>query len=143
MTASGVEISIFEPDREETTRMKKLIIAVRTILALFISSSCGRRETELSSDDTEGTVHIDSTTDETTIKDTTANDTTVPESTESSDIPETTAETITSEPGTASDNLKIASVLLTTGLPVFIRFRVSSNHGLLQETLFRKLKIAI
>lgn len=143
MTASGVEISIFEPDREETTRMKKLIIAVLTILALFISSSCGRRETELSSDDTEGTVHIDSTTDETTIKDTTANDTTVPESTESSDIPETTAETITSEPGTASDNLKIASVLLTTELPVFLRFRVSSNHGLLQETLFRKLKIAI
>ena len=123
--------------------MKKLIIAVLTILALFISSSCGRRETELSSDDTEGTVHIDSTTDETTIKDTTANDTTVPESTESSDIPETTAETITSEPGTASDNLKIASVLLTTELPVFLRFRVSSNHGLLQETLFRKLKIAI
>ena len=143
MTASGVEISIFEPDREETTRMKKLIIAVLTILALFISSSCGRRETELSSDDTEGTVHIDSTTDETTIKDTTANDTTVPESTESSDISETTAETITSEPGTASDNLKIASVLLTTELPVFLRFRVSSNHGLLQETLFRKLKIAI
>lgn len=143
MTASGVEISIFEPDREETTRMKKLIIAVLTILALFISSSCGRRETELSSDDTEGTVHIDSTTDETTIKDTTANDTTVPESTESSDIPETTAETITSEPGTASDNLKIASVLLTTELPVFLRFRVSSNHGLLQKTLFRKLKIAI
>ena len=143
MTASGVEISIFEPDREETTRMKKLIIAVLTILALFISSSCGRRKTELSSDDTEGTVHIDSTTDETTIKDTTANDTTVPESTESSDIPETTAETITSEPGTASDNLKIASVLLTTELPVFLRFRVSSNHGLLQETLFRKLKIAI
>lgn len=143
MTASGVEISIFEPDREETTRMKKLIIAVLTILALFISSSCGRRETELSSDDTEGTVHIDSTTDETTIKDTTANDTTVPESTESSDIPETTAETITSEPGTASDNLKIASVLLTTELPVFLRFRVSSSHGLLQETLFRKLKIAI
>lgn len=143
MTASGVEISIFEPDREKTTRMKKLIIAVLTILALFISSSCGRRETELSSDDTEGTVHIDSTTDETTIKDTTANDTTVPESTESSDIPETTAETITSEPGTASDNLKIASVLLTTELPVFLRFRVSSNHGLLQETLFRKLKIAI
>ena len=143
MTASGVEISIFEPDREETTRMKKLIIAVLTILALFISSSCGRRETELSSDDTEGTVHIDSTTDETTIKDTTANDTTVPESTESSDIPETTAETITSEPGTASDNLKVASVLLTTELPVFLRFRVSSNHGLLQETLFRKLKIAI
>ena len=103
MTASGVEISIFEPDREETTRMKKLIIAVLTILALFISSSCGRRETELSSDDTEGTVHIDSTindstTDETTIKDTTANDTTVPESTEPSDIPETTAETITSDP---------------------------------------------
>lgn len=122
MTASGVEISIFEPDREETTRMKKLIIAVLTILALFISSSCGRRETELSSDDTEGTVHIDSTindstTDETTIKDTTANDTTVPESTESSDIHETTAETITSEPGTASDNLKIASVSLTTELP--------------------------
>ena len=143
MTASGVEISIFEPDREETTRMKKLIIAVLTILALFISSSCGRSETELSSDDTEGTVHIDSTTDETTIKDTTANDTTVPESTESSDIPETTAETITSEPGTASDNLKVASVLLTTELPVFLRFRVSSNHGLLQETLFRKLKIAI
>lgn len=143
MTASGVEISIFEPDREETTRMKKLIIAVLTILALFISSSCGRRETELSSDDTEGTVHIDSITDETTIKDTTANDTTVPESTESSDIPETTAETITSEPGTASDNLKIASVLLTTELPVFLRFRVSSNHGLLQETLFRKLKISI
>lgn len=143
MTASGVEISIFEPDREETTRMKKLTIAVLTILALFISSSCGRRETELSSDDTEGTVHIDSTTDETTIKDTTANDTTVPESTESSDIPETTAETITSEPGTASDNLKIASVLLTTELPVFLRFRVSSSHGLLQETLFRKLKIAI
>lgn len=143
MTASGVEISIFEPDREETTRMKKLIIAVLTILALFISSSCGRRETELSSDDTEGTVHIDSTTDETTIKDTTANDTTVPESTESSDIPETTAETITSEPGTASDNLKVASVLLTTELPVFLRFRVSSNHGLLQETLFRKLKITI
>ena len=153
MTASGVEISIFEPDREKTTRMKKLTIAVLTILALFISSSCGRRETELSSDDTEGTVHIDSTindstindstTDETTIKDTTANDTTVPESTESSDIPETTAETITSEPGTASDNLKIASVLLTTELPVFLRFRVSSNHGLLQETLFRKLKIAI
>ena len=143
MTASGVEISIFEPDREETTRMKKLIIAVLTILALFISSSCGRRETELSSDDTEGTVHIDSTTDETTIKDATANDTTVPESTESSDIPETTAETITSEPGTASDNLKVASVLLTTELPVFLRFRVSSNHGLLQETLFRKLKITI
>ena len=143
MTASGVEISIFEPDREKTTRMKKLIIAVLTILALFISSSCGRRETELSSDDTEGTVHIDSTTDETTIKDTTANDTNVPESTESSDIPETTAETITSEPGTASDNLKIASVLLTTELPVFLRFRVSSNHGLLQKTLFRKLKIAI
>ena len=143
MTASGVEISIYEPDREETTRMKKLIIAVLTILALFISSSCGRRETELSSDDTERTVHIDSTTDETTIKDTTANDTTVPESTESSDIPETTAETITSEPGTASDNIKIASVLLTTELPVFLRFRVSSNHGLLQETLFRKLKIAI
>ena len=148
MTASGVEISIFEPDREKTTRMKKLIIAVLTILALFISSSCGRRETELSSDDTEGTVHIDSTindstTGETTIKDTTANDTTVLESTESSDIPETTAETITSEPGTASDNLKIASVLLTTELPVFLRFRVSSNHGLLQETLFRKLKIAI
>lgn len=45
MTASGVEISIFEPDREETTRMKKLIIAVLTILALFISSSCERRET--------------------------------------------------------------------------------------------------
>lgn len=61
----------------------------------------------------------------------------------SEDIPETTAETITSEPGTASDNLKIASVLLTTELPVFLRFRVSSNHGLLQETLFRKLKIAI
>ena len=36
MTASVVEISIFEPDREKTTRMKKLIIAVLTILALFI-----------------------------------------------------------------------------------------------------------
>lgn len=31
MTASGVEISIFEPDREETTRMKKLTIAVLTM----------------------------------------------------------------------------------------------------------------
>lgn len=31
MTASGVEISIFEPDGEKTTRMKKLIIAVLTM----------------------------------------------------------------------------------------------------------------
>ena len=91
--------------------MKKLIIVALTILALFISSSCGRRETEFPSDNAEGTVHIDSTIDETTINGTTADDTTVPELTESSDIPETTAEMTTSEPVTSS-NLSL-SVMVT------------------------------
>lgn len=67
----------------------KYILLTLAITLLMAVSSCGQEKVELPSDDT-GTDAVDS---DTTVNETTAEATTVTGTTESSDIPETTAET--------------------------------------------------